>query len=309
MGNKIALFVASLSASNLITYLIQKNILSCVVVANQNNEDSHNLIQALHHHKVPYFLYDEDDTKNIQSLKNSGANMALSFGFSFKISPSVIEYFNESIFNIHASALPKYRGKNPIFWQLRNGEESSALVIHKITKEFDEGEIVLKKEFDIDYHDTFGILNGMVSQLVVNLVDHFLEEFKQEKIVATAQIGDLSLAKEVIQKDIIIDWKNMKSIDIYNLTRACNPIFGGAKSMWKDVMLNIFETTIMDMDNLGLEAGTIIHIGSPEGLIVSTIDGAIRIDLISVPDGIFSGLRFAKRFKIDVGEKLSTVKI
>lgn len=309
MENKIALFIASLNASNLISYLIQKNILTCVVVANQNNEDSHNLVQALHHHKIPYFLYDGDDTKNIESLKNSGANMALSFGFSFKISPSIIDHFDGSIFNIHASSLPKYRGKNPIFWQLRNGEENSALVIHKITQNFDEGEIVLKKEFEIDYHDTFGILNGLVSQFVVNLVDQFLEEFNTNKTLASAQIGDISQAKEVEQKDIIIDWKNMKSIDIYNLTRACNPIFGGAKSMWKDVMLNIFETTIMDMDNLGLEAGTIIHIGSPEGLIVSTIDGTIRIDLISVPDGTFSGLRFAKRFNIDVGEKLSTVKI
>lgn len=309
MENKIALFVASLNASNLISYLIKKNILSCVIVANKNNEDGHNLIQALHHHKVPYFLYDRDDSRNIESLKNSGANMALSFGFSFKISSNIIDHFNGSIFNIHASSLPKYRGKNPIFWQLRNGEESSALVIHKITQNFDEGEIVLKKEFDIDYHDTFGILNGMVSQFVVNLVDQFLEEFNVNKIVASAQIGDISLAKEVTQKDIIIDWKNMKSIDIYNLTRACNPIFGGAKSIWKNAMLNIMETTIVDMGNLGLEGGTIIHIGSPEGLIVSTMDGTIRIDLISVPDGVFSGLRFAKRFKIDVGEKLSTVKI
>ena len=309
MENKIALFIASLNASNLISYLIQKNILSCVVVANQNNEDSHNLVQTLHHHKIPYFLYDEDESKNIESLKNSGANIALSFGFSFKISSNIIDHFDGSIFNIHASSLPKYRGKNPIFWQLRNGEENSALVIHKITQNFDEGEIVLKKEFEIDYHDTFGILNGLVSQFVVNLVDQFLEEFNTNKTLASAQIGDISQAKEVEQKDIIIDWKNMKSIDIYNLTRACNPIFAGAKSMWKDVMLNIFETTIMDMDNLGLEAGTIIHIGSPEGLIVSTIDGTIRIDLISVPDGTFSGLRFAKRFNMDVGEKLSTVKI
>lgn len=309
MNSKIALFVSSLNAFNLISYLINKNVLSCVVIANKNSADTHNLAQTLTQYKVAYFLYNQNDTNNLTLLKKADTNLALSFGFSFKIPQEIIDYFKDNIFNIHASDLPKYRGKNPLFWQLRNGEEKSALSLHKVTQNFDEGEIILKEEFEINYQDTFGILNGIVSQLVIKLVENFLELLNTNSLTTLPQITDISFAKEVSQKDIIIDWESMSSLDIYNLTRACNPIFGGAKTIWKDTMLSIFESTIIDMDNLNLEAGTIIHIGSPEGLIITTIDGAIRIDNISILDGIFSGLRFAKRFNMDIGEKLSTIKV
>ncbi len=308
MHKKIVLFISSLNAFGLLNHLITKNLLSCVVVANKNDVDTHNLIQVLRQYKIPYFIDQQDDAKNIETLKKVDGSLALSFGFSTKISKTIIEFFKEDIFNIHASPLPSYRGRNPLFWQLKNGEKRSALTIHKITENFDKGDIVLTKEFDIDAQDTFGILNGFISQLVISLTDEFLA-LLETTFSLTPQIGEKNLAKEVVQKDIIIDWDRMSTLEIYNLTRACNPIFEGAKTVWKNAMLSIYETTIMNMDNLGLEPGSIVYIGSPEGLIVTTIDGTIRIDLISVPDGIFSGLRFSKRFNIDVGEKFSTIKL
>jgi len=309
MNKKIVLFISSLNAFGLLDYLVSKNLLGCVVVANNNSADTHNLVQVLTQYKLPFFLDYQDDSKNIEALNQFNVNLALLFGFSTKVSVKIIEFFQGNIFNIHASSLPKYRGKNPIFWQLKKGEENSSLVIHKVTQEFDEGDIVLKKEFKIDKSDTFGILNGLISQLVISLVDEFLELYEKDDLCFTSQIGEKSFAREVVQKDIVIDWEKMKSLEVYNLTRACNPIFEGAKCMWKNAMISIYEATVVDMDNFGLEAGTIVYIGYPQGLIVTTIDGTIRVDLISVPDGIFSGLRFAKRFNLDVGEKLSTIKL
>jgi len=309
MNHKITLFASSSVALNLVSYLFSKELLACVVVTSRADADAQMLLQTLTQHNVPHFVFNEnDDKQNLDILNQVKSDLALVFGFSHKLSSLILKHFDNDIFNIHASLLPKYRGSQPLFWQLKNGETSSALSLCRMSESFDDGEIIIQKKFDIDGKDTFGILAGTVSQVVINIVDDFLNIlYKKEKILsASAQIGEATSAPKVETKDIIIEWEKMNSADIVNLTRACNPIFGGAQIVWKNSYLNILEATTVNMPNLGLKAGTIIHIGAPEGLIVSTIDSAVRIDIISVPDGIFSGLRFAKRFNIDAGDRFSS---
>jgi len=308
MDNKITLFTSSSISMSLISYLLSKEILACVALTRRTDADANNLLYTLRQHNIPHFVFnDEDDNANIEILKQIKSDTAIVFSFPHKITNSVMEYFDNYIFNIHASALPTFRGKQPVFWQLKNGENKSALTLSKMVDKLDAGNIVLQKEFSIDPKDTHGILNGYISQAVVPLVEEFLELSKKHKkdIPASAQIGDSSKAPSVEQKDIKIEFKTMHSQEISNLARACNPIYGGAQTIWKNSIVSILEATPVDMPNLGLEAGTILHIGHPDGFIVSTKDAALRIDIVSVPEGIFSGLRFAKRFSIDAGDKLS----
>lgn len=305
MKPKITLFASSSVALNLIGNLLSKKILACVVVTSRADADANLLLQTLVQHNIAYFVFDEkDDKKNLEILKQVDSNLALVFSFSHKLSSSILEYFNNDIFNIHASLLPKYRGSQPIFWQLKNGETSSALSLYRMSENLDDGEIIIQKEFEIDSKDTYGTLTGIISQLVFNLTDDFLELLNKHgtTLSASAQIGDESKAPTVEHKDIAIEWESMTSDDIVNLARACNPLFGGAQTKWKDSLISIVEATAVDMPNLGLNAGTILHIGAPGGFIVSTIDSAVRVEIVSVPEGFFSGLRFAKRFRIDAGE-------
>jgi methionyl-tRNA formyltransferase len=309
MTPKITLFASSSVALNLIGYLLSKEILACVVVTSRIDADANLLLQTLIQHNIPYFVFNEkDDKANLEILKQVDSNLALVFSFSHKLSTSILEHFNNDIFNIHASLLPKYRGSQPIFWQLKNGETSSALSLCRMSENLDDGGIIIQKEFEIDSKDTYGILTIIVSQLVLNLTDDFLELLNKygTTLNASAQIGDESKAPKVEHKDICIDWERMTSNDIVNLARACNPIFGGAQTKWKNSSISIVEATVVDMPNLGLKAGTILHIGAPEGLIISTVDSAVRVDIVSVPEGFFSGLRFAKRFRIDAGENFSS---
>lgn len=306
--HKIVLFTRNINSFSLINFLISKQLLKVIAVPSINDMETHNFIQILNQYKIPYFLYGEDETRNLQTLKSMDVNLALVFGFPFKVPLTIIEYFKTKIYNLHPFSLSKYKGENSIFWQIKSGEIKSFLSVQKLTENFNEGDILVQKEINIKYQDTFGTLNHIVSQLIVEVVDEFLKKLDIENLTALAKIGDIGYTKEVKDKEIQIDWKSMTSLEIYNLCRACNPIFGGAKTMLKNFQLFIVETTIVNMPNFGLEAGTIIHIGSPEGLIVSTIDGSIRVNIVSIPDGVFSGLCFVKHFNIEAGEKLKKLK-
>lgn len=47
--------------------------------------------------------------------------------------------------NLHPSLLPAYRGPDPFFWQLRNGDPQTGFSLHLLTDAFDEGPILLQK--------------------------------------------------------------------------------------------------------------------------------------------------------------------
>jgi methionyl-tRNA formyltransferase len=47
--------------------------------------------------------------------------------------------------NLHPSLLPAYRGPEPLFWQLRQGETNTGFSLHVLTKELDTGPILLQE--------------------------------------------------------------------------------------------------------------------------------------------------------------------
>jgi methionyl-tRNA formyltransferase len=51
--------------------------------------------------------------------------------------------------NVHAGMLPKYRGINPSFWTLLNQENKSAVTVHYINEQIDDGDIIQQDIFDI----------------------------------------------------------------------------------------------------------------------------------------------------------------
>ena len=78
------------------------------------------------------------------------------------ISIASLEIFNDNILdlpkygciNYHTSLLPKYRGRQPLFWALYNNEVKTGITIHKMDKNIDKGEIILQEIIKIDPSDS-----------------------------------------------------------------------------------------------------------------------------------------------------------
>ena len=51
--------------------------------------------------------------------------------------------------NYHTGALPKYRGRQPLFWALLNGEEQVGVTIHEMAMGLDAGDIVVQEMVDV----------------------------------------------------------------------------------------------------------------------------------------------------------------
>jgi methionyl-tRNA formyltransferase len=72
---------------------------------------------------------------------------------------SEISFFN-LLLNLHNSPLPKYRGKNPINWALKNNETNHGVTIHKIEPGIDTGPIYGQIIFPInENNEVVDVLN------------------------------------------------------------------------------------------------------------------------------------------------------
>lgn len=57
----------------------------------------------------------------------------------------VANFAHDACINIHPSLLPKYRGSNPIFWQIRRGENQTGVTLHEVSEQLDAGDILARK--------------------------------------------------------------------------------------------------------------------------------------------------------------------
>src|SRR5690606_34194481 len=51
--------------------------------------------------------------------------------------------------NVHPSLLPRYRGPDPVFWQLRAGERATGVSVHLVDETFDGGPVAGRREVEL----------------------------------------------------------------------------------------------------------------------------------------------------------------
>jgi methionyl-tRNA formyltransferase len=60
--------------------------------------------------------------------------------------------------NVHPSALPHYRGPEPVYWALADGAEQTGITLHRAVPTFDAGPILAQRRVDIAPDDDAGTL-------------------------------------------------------------------------------------------------------------------------------------------------------
>ena len=95
-------------------------------------------------------------TKNkfIKILKEFNIRLGIVATFGKIVPKDVIKSIPLGIINLHPSLLPKYRGANPIFWAIRNGEKEFGITVHYLNEKIDAGDIIMQKKIPIEDYET-----------------------------------------------------------------------------------------------------------------------------------------------------------
>jgi methionyl-tRNA formyltransferase len=109
--------------------------------------------------------------------------------------------------NLHASLLPAYRGKHPVFWALRHGEEHSGLTIHAMDASLDTGDILYQTKVRTRSDDSVATLYERIIDQSLPLVTRLVRDAELGALARTPQNKDQgSYFSGTTEKDFHIQW-------------------------------------------------------------------------------------------------------
>ena len=134
-------------------------------------------------------------------------DLFLAVGYMFRLKAEILAVPRIVSANVHASLLPAYRGRSPVFWALRHGEPYSGLSIHSMDEELDQGNLLYQVRVRTRKNDTVASLYDRIIAKGLKLVPKLIadaERGRLPRIPTPESAGSyFSAAKEA---DFRLDW-------------------------------------------------------------------------------------------------------
>lgn len=159
--------------------------------------------------------------EEINKLK---ADIIIVGSWSEKLSEETINSPKICSVNVHPALLPKYRGPNPYFNVILNGEDKTGITYHLIDKNYDSGNILKQFEIPVSENETGKSLKYKCCSKVQNTVEEVLNNIDELIKNSTKQNEDeASYFPQINLKDSILDFTSETSEEISKRIRALNP--------------------------------------------------------------------------------------
>ncbi len=302
---KIIVLASSTIASPCIGYLQHQKLLSAVVCPTRNDQGTLEFLNWANAVGLTVNNFSQEELQSglIALIDKCSATAVIAISFPYKIPELLLGIPKYGFLNIHFSRLPAYRGPCPVFWQIKNGEQQTGITLQRMSKKWDDGELINCLTLPIHPEETTGLLTAKLSQLSVEVLakaiaTHF--EVQQQ-----TEIPLSSYQSRPAIEDMCIDWVNDDAIKIMNLVNACNPSGGGALCLYHGMPIQILEVSLFNgLGAQGVKGGTIVR-SDLNGLFVQCADGKIlNIIILKINEGTYSGSKFAN-MGIKAGEILN----
>lgn len=286
---------------------MQKIKISGALLPGTSRHDLHSLTSALDRAGVPWKIPGRLDQSKLRDwVKDRRADLGLSVGYDRKIPPWLVDHPDMGTINMHPSLLPRYRGANPYFWVIRNGEHSTGVTLHYMDEEFDTGPVIQQQRVPLQNDETMGTLFRELTDTGVSMLVQQLESIVEHNEPPASKpqedgAEELPEAPRVRDRHLRIDWtRDRASID--SLIRAANPFFG-AFTTFAGMKVRLYDVELLDeySPNTQLERDSIDPVPSrivqaDEGPLVRCRDGWIRWKVVEVDDLYrCSGSEFQRR--------------
>ncbi len=145
------------------------------------------LFEAIWLYRLKFIISGNVNSRNFYSIvRRLQPDVILVSGSDEIFKRDILDLPRIGCLNCHPSLLPAYRGPNPIYWAIRNGEKTTGVTFHLITERIDDGRIVYQKEILIDPSDTSVTLTVKCAVTAVEGIDFALKQFEKKEFVAAS---------------------------------------------------------------------------------------------------------------------------
>jgi len=230
--------------------------------------------------------------------------------FPWRIPAAVLGLPPQGFLNVHSAALPGYRGPEPLFWQIRNGETTGAVTVHRMEPAFDTGPVVLAMPVPIGPRDTYGLHYAQLAMAAVGVGRQLVAALRGEAPPLTSMQQAADQARYWPRPglaDVCVRWEE-SALDLDRLVRAVNPWNRGTLALLRGQPLRLLSVTPMAGPAPG-PPGTVLVASATDGLIVACGAGeALRLDAVALDEGYFTGAQLAT-LGVQAGEALGELPV
>jgi methionyl-tRNA formyltransferase len=198
-----------------------------------------------------------------------GADTAVVVAYGLILPKPVLDAPRLGCFNLHASALPRWRGAAPINRAIMAGDAATAVMVMKMAEGLDTGPVAMAERLAIGADMTAGELHDALARLGADLMARALGAIERDTLVLTPQASDgVTYAAKIDKNETRIDWTKPWQA-VHDHCRGLSP-FPGAWCEIAGARVKVLRTTRAQGSGA---PGTVLD----DKLGVVCGDGAIRI--------------------------------
>lgn len=229
-------------------------------------------------------------------------DLAVVVAYGLLLPEQILYVPKHGCFNLHGSALPRWRGAAPIQRAIMAGDSTTAVQVMQMDAGLDTGDIVLSETLLIADTDTAGTLHDQMMRIGADLMVRALSALQRDALVATPQSATgISYAKKIDKKQTRINWNHTATQLDWHI-RGLSP-FPGA---WFELA-----TTKGNLRVKALLSEPVAGQGAPGEVLddqctIATTDGAVRLLQVQPAGGkVQDGAALVRGYRLAKGTRLS----
>lgn len=287
--------------------LFKEGIQIVGILAPPKDNSSYNLfLDETQNYDVPVLFYETlKDESLLFQIRELQPDIGVVCSFSKRIPKEMLDLVPMGFINCHPSLLPDYRGGNPYFHIVNNGEKMSGVTLHFMDETFDTGDIIAQRRFELEPYETMGTLfnktNFMIADMLTNVLKEMekgtpIKRFAQDKLASYKKAPMIAFEQGANR----IVWQK-SACELDRFVRACNP-FWGAFCYFRGCYLKIYSADFENKKH-NFEPGTVVKV-KKDYMAVAAKDGFLCPKVLHVGSYFCSDIKDFVRFSAPtVGEK------
>lgn len=224
-------------------------------------------------HNIPLYKIKNTNTpETVELIKEVQPDVMFVVGWTRLVSAEVLAIPQYGCIGMHASLLPKYRGRAPVNWALINNEKLTGNTMILLDDGVDTGDILLQRTIPITLADTCKTLYDKVAQAGREMIREIVPYLEKGELPRSPQNhAEATVMPKRTPDDGLIDWEK-SSLELYNWVRALTHPYPGAFTFLNNKKLFVWEAGIEHHSDKSLirpkTPGTIVSVA--DGIIVAT---------------------------------------
>lgn len=160
--------------SSCLDVFLQQGYEFAVIYTGQSGPFSDKIIQFASQHNLD-LCFERPTITAMQTLVEQGVELFFSAEYPWKIPvPTKLKY----AINLHPTLLPEGRGMTPLPHLILKQSRYAGITLHKLSREFDAGDILLQKAISLDEDETFDSLSAKIFQQTPELLSRLLSDLE-----------------------------------------------------------------------------------------------------------------------------------